>query len=185
MKQYLDLLRARARARHREGRPHRHRHAQRVRLADALRPARGLSAGHDQEAAPASIVHELLWFLQGETNIALPAARTASRSGTNGPTQTASSARSTASSGVAGRRRTAATIDQIALGDRRDQAQSGFAPADRQRLERRRPAEDGAAALPHAVPVLRRRRQAVAASSTSAAPTSSSACRSTSPATRC
>ena len=29
----------RARTRHREGRPHRHRHAQRVRLADALRPA--------------------------------------------------------------------------------------------------------------------------------------------------
>ena len=36
------------------------------------------------------------------------------------------------------------------LGGRRDQAQSRFAPPDRQRLERRRPAEDGADALPHA-----------------------------------
>ena len=42
----------RARSRHRKGRPHRHRHAQRVRLADALRPGARLSAGHHQEAAP-------------------------------------------------------------------------------------------------------------------------------------
>ena len=85
-----------------------------------------------------SIIHELLWFLRGETNIALPAASTASPSGTNGRTQKANSARSTASNGVAGRRADGGTIDQIALGRRGDQAQSGFAPADRQRLECRR-----------------------------------------------
>ena len=50
--------------------------------------------------------------------------------------------------------------------------------------------DDGAAALPHDVPVLRAARADggpafLAASSTSARPTSSSACRSTSPPTRC
>ena len=53
-----------------------------------------------------SIVYELLWFLQGDTNVAT--CRTmACRSGTSGPTSTASSAPSTASSGAPGRARTA------------------------------------------------------------------------------
>jgi thymidylate synthase len=43
----------RARARHQKRRPHRHRHALGVRLADALRPRRGLPAAHHQEAPPA------------------------------------------------------------------------------------------------------------------------------------
>ena len=34
-----------------EGRPHRHRHAERLRPPDALRPARGLPAGHHEEGA--------------------------------------------------------------------------------------------------------------------------------------
>ena len=55
-----------------------------------------------------SIIHELIWFLQGSTNIAY-LKRTASRSGTTGPTPTANWGRSTATSGAAGRRRTAAT----------------------------------------------------------------------------
>ena len=44
---------------------------------------------------------------------------------------------------------------------RRDPPQSGFAPADRHRLESGRRRQDGAAAVPLPVPVLRRRRQAV------------------------
>ena len=54
-----------------------------------------------------SIVHELLWFLKGETNTAYLKDNKVSI-WTNGPTNTANSARSTASSGDAGRRPMAA-----------------------------------------------------------------------------
>jgi thymidylate synthase len=84
MQQYLDLMRH-VLEQGPQGRPHRHRHALGVRLADALRPGRRFPAADDQEAAPASIIHELLWFLQGDTNIRY-LRRTASASGTNGPT---------------------------------------------------------------------------------------------------
>ncbi len=69
--------------------------------------------------------------------------------------------------------------------DRGPAARSALAPPPGLGLERRRPAAHGAAALPRAVPVLRRPTAALPATSTSAAPTSSSACRSTSPSTRC
>ena len=49
-----------------------------------------------------SIVHELLWFIAGRHERRLTSARTKSPSGTSGPTKTAISARSTASSGGAG-----------------------------------------------------------------------------------
>jgi hypothetical protein len=48
--QYEDFLRHVRRV---QGRPHRHRHQKRVRLPDALRPERGLSAGDHQEGLPA------------------------------------------------------------------------------------------------------------------------------------
>jgi len=63
--QYLDLMRHVIEHGAKKKRPHRHRHAVGVRLADAL-PADALSPAHHEEAAPESIIHELLWFLQGE-----------------------------------------------------------------------------------------------------------------------
>ena len=56
---------------------------------------------------------------------------------------------------------TAAPSTRSAISSRDIKRQSGFAPADRHRLEPGRRAEDGAAALPLPVPVLRRGRQAV------------------------
>jgi thymidylate synthase len=76
-----------------------------------------------------SIVHELLWFLRGDTNIASTCASTASASGTNGPTPTANSGP------VYGRQwRAWAGADgghrPDPLGARRDPPQPRFAPPD-------------------------------------------------------
>ena len=107
---------ARPRRRRREGRPHRHRHAQRLRPPDALRPRRGLPAGHDQEGAPA-VDHPRAALVPARRDQRRATCRsTASRSGTSGPTTRASSARSTATSGARGRRPTGAHVDQIAQG---------------------------------------------------------------------
>ena len=55
-----------------------------------------------------SIIGELLWFLRGETRTSRGCVSRASPSGMSGRTRTASSGRSTASSGAPGPRRTAA-----------------------------------------------------------------------------
>ena len=68
-------------------------------------------------------------------------------------------------------------VDQIAQVVAADQGQPGQSPPHRLGVERRRHRRDGAAAVPHADPVLRRRTAASCpASSTSAPATSSSAC---------
>ena len=82
-------------------------------------------------------------------------------SGMSGRTRTASWGRCTARSGGRGRRPDGRTIDQLSEVIDADQAQPGLAAADRQCVERGRDREDGAAAVPRAVPVLRGGRAAV------------------------
>ena len=107
-----------------EARPDGDGHGQRVRVPDALRPGRGIPAGHDEEGAlPGDRVRAALVPAR-RAQRPLAAGATASRSGTNGPTRTATSARCTACSGAAGRPPTAATSTRSP----RSSASSGRSP---------------------------------------------------------
>ena len=125
-----------------QARPHGHRHAQRLRVPDALRPRGGLPARDDEEGPFPSIAYELSGSCAAKGTSA-GSRSTASRFGTSGPTRTATSAPSTACSGGAGRRRTAATSIRSprSCGSARGPR---LAPDRRQRVERGRPSRDGA-----------------------------------------
>ena len=127
---------------------------ERVRLPDALRPQRRLSAGHHEEGAP-EVHHPRAAVVPARRQqCALAAGARRHDLGRMGARRTATSARSTACSGAAGRRPTAATSTRSQRWSTA-QDQPRFAPHHRQRLERGRAAEDGADALPRLLPVLR------------------------------
>ena len=131
-----------------------------------------------------SIIVELLWFLRGDTNVRWLQERKVSiwdewadEEGDLGPVY-----------GKQWRDWEAADgrhIDQIAELIDADQARSRLAPPDRHRLEPGRDRRRWRWRRAIACSRPRSRPGGSTSSSTSAAPTSSSACRSTSPATRC
>ena len=162
MRQYLDLMERDPRRRRREARPHRHRHALGLRPSDALRSRReGFPLRHDQEAA--SQVDHLRAAL-----VPAPATPTSNISTTTASRIWNEWADERGELGpVYGRQWRSwptpdgGTIDQIAEVVHADPPQSRFPPADRHRLEPGRHRQDGAAAVPLPVPVLRRGRRAV------------------------
>ena len=97
-----------SRRRRGEARPHRHRHAVDLRPSDALQSGGRLSDADHQEAAAEVDRARAAVVPDGRHQHQISARTTASRSGTNGPTPMAISARSMARSGAPGRRRTAA-----------------------------------------------------------------------------
>ena len=155
LRQYLDLLAAIRKTGTRKGRPHRNRRLSLFGRQMRFDLAEGFPLVTTKKLHVKSIIHELLWFLQGSTNVRYLNEHGVTF-GTSGPTRTASSAR------LWPQWRSwptpTAPIDQIAQGRGGAQARPQFAAAHRQRLECRRARPDGAAALPLPVPVLCGRR---------------------------
>ena len=160
MRQYLDLMEHILAARRGEARPHRHRHAVGVRPSDALRSRRRLSAGHHQEAAP-QVDRPRAALVPGRRHqrqlSERPRRAHLGRMGRRERRPRPGLRPAVALLAGAGRRHHRPDRQR----DRDDPAQSGFAPADRHRLESGRGRQDGAAAVPLPVPVLRRRGAAV------------------------
>ena len=74
MRQYLDFMRHVRDHGHRKSDRTGHRHAVGVRLPDALSTSpQGFPLVTTKKVHTKSIIHELLWFLRGETNVALAA----------------------------------------------------------------------------------------------------------------
>ena len=167
-----------------EARPHRHRHAVGVRPSDALQADGRLPDAHHQEAAPEVDRLRVALVPRRRHQHQIPEGSRGPHLGRMGrrARRPRTGVRPTVAL-VAGQGRQDHRSDQPC--HRHDQAQSGFAAADRHRLESGRRRQDGAAALPLPVSVLCRQRQIDPASSISARPTSSSGCLSTSRPTRC
>ena len=132
---------------------------QRLRPPDALRPVRGFplvttKKVHFRSDRPSSSSGSC-----AATRTSAGCRSTASRSGTSGPTQTASSVPSTACSGAAGRRREGGHVDQIAEVVTPASRGPRLASDRRQRVERRGHPADGPGPVPRLLPVLRGRRR--------------------------
>ena len=159
MRQYLDLMQRILDEGDREVRPHRHRHAQRVRPPDAVRPRRGLPAASPPRRCTSSrwsasccgscaATPTCGWLQERGITIWDEWAddERRPRPGLRLPVAVVADAR---------RRH----VDQLAQVIEQIRTNPDSPPPHRLRLERRRHRRDGAAAVPHDVPVLRRRRR--------------------------
>ena len=145
----------------RKARPHRHRHPLDLRPSDALRLAARLPAGHHQEAARQ--IHHLRVAVvparRHQRQISQRSRRHDLERMGRRERRSRPGLRQAMALMAGARRRHASTRSPMCVA--RNPPQSGFAPADRDRLESGRDRRHGAAAVPLPVSVQRRRRRAV------------------------